>query len=239
MSDDTTTFRGYHAPDEERDDNPFQYGHSQDRRPDLLQFKQTLGTLDPAGIPLLTNTMPGNCADDPLYVPAWREMAHTIGDKDFLYVADGKASALETRAMIDHEGGSYPFPSQMIGKVPEWLRAHVLTPPSPPQPAYLKDVIAKDGTPCHIGRGFEVERQMSYGLADGIQHIWSERWLVLKSTDHARRQREALRARLNRAIDKLERLRAKSAENAAEFQIRAEQVIDKFQVKGLLTVPVG
>jgi hypothetical protein len=27
-------------------------------RPDLLQFKQGLGTLDPAGIPLVTETLP-------------------------------------------------------------------------------------------------------------------------------------------------------------------------------------
>lgn len=233
---DTTTFSVYHTPDtEKQDDTLFQHGHSKDRRPDLVQFKQALGTLDPAGIPLLTNTIPGNCADDPLYVPAWKEMARTIGDKDFLYVADCKASALETRATIDYEEGSYLFPLQMTGKVPEWLRAQVLTPPSPPQPVYLKDVVDAEGNPCRIGRGFEVERQMSCELADDVQHTWNERWLVLKSTDHARRQREALRSRLNKAIDKLNRMRAKSDETVSEFQSRAEQVIAKFLVEVLLT----
>lgn len=233
---DTTTFSVYHTPDEEQDDTLFQHGHSKDQRPDLPQFKQALGTLDPAGIPLLTNTIPGNCADDPLYVPAWREMAHTIGNKDFLYVADCKASALETRATIDYEDGSYLFPLQMIGEVPEWLREKVLHPPTPPQRVYLQDVTDADGNPRCIGRGFEVERQMSCELADGIQHIWSERWLVLKSVDHARRQREALRSRLNKAVDKLNRMRAKPDETVTEFQGRAEQVIEKFRVEGLLTV---
>jgi transposase len=233
---DTTTFSVYHTPDEEQDGTLFQHGHSKDRRPDLLQFKQALGTLDPAGIPLLTNTVPGNCADDPLYVPAWREMARTIGHKDFLYVADCKASALETRATIDHEDGNYLVPLQMTGNVPDWLREQVLTPPSPPQPVYLKDVADAKGKPCRIGRGFEVEHQMSYGLADGTQYIWSERWLVLKSRDHARRQREALRSRLIKAVDRLNRMRAKSDETTADFQGRAEQVIGQFGVEGLLTV---
>jgi transposase len=237
---DTTTFSVYHSSDAaKQDDSLFQHGHSKDRRPDLVQFKQALGTLDPAGIPLLTNTIPGNCADDPLYVPAWREMARTIGHKDFLYVADCKASALRTRAMIDYEEGNYLFPLQMTGNVPEWLREQVLTPPSPSQPVYSQDVADENGDPCHIGRGFEVERQMSCELAGGSQHTWSERWLVMKSKAHARRQRKALRSRLNRAVDKLERMRVKSDENAAEFQIRAGQVIEKFQVKGLLTVTVN
>jgi transposase len=126
---DTTTFSVYHNPDgEEREEALFQHGHSKDRRPDLLQFKQALGTLDPAGIPLLTNTFPGHCGDDPL----WREMARTIGHKDFLYVTDCKGSALETRATIDYEEGSYLILLQMIGKVPEWLREKVMNPPLPP-----------------------------------------------------------------------------------------------------------
>lgn len=151
-------------------------------------------------------------------------------------MADCKASALETRATIDAEDGGYLFPLQMIGEVPDWLREKVLNPPVTPQPVYLKDVTAEDGNPCRIGRGFEVERQMSCELADGPQHTWNERWLVLKSTDHARRQREALRSRLNKAVDRLNRMRAKSDESTAEFQDRAERVIEKYQVQGLLTI---
>ena len=66
-------------------------GHSKDKRPDLLQFKQSLGTLDPAGIPLLTETLSGQVADDPLYLPAWQRMTETIGHTQFLFVADCKA----------------------------------------------------------------------------------------------------------------------------------------------------
>lgn len=74
------------------------FGHSKDNHPNLLQFKQGLGVLDPAGIPIFRETISGNNADDPLYVPAWREMAKTIGTTNFLLVSDCKGSALETRA---------------------------------------------------------------------------------------------------------------------------------------------
>ena len=234
---DTTTFSVYHAPDaDEQPQGLLRHGHSKDQRPDLPQFKQGLGTLDPAGIPLLTATLPGDQADDPLYVPAWREMVQTIGHPDFLFVADCKASALETRATIDYEGGHYLFPLPMTGKVPDLLQKWVLNPPVAPQPIYLDDVIDEEGNPCAAGRGFEVERQTTGGLADGTQHTWTERWLVTQSSAHARRRRKALRKRLDKATDRLRRMRVKPDESTAEFQARAEQVLEKYRVGELLVV---
>jgi len=96
-------------------------GHSKDKRPDLLQFKQGLGVLDPAGIPIFSETISGNSADDPLYVPAWREMVKTIGTTDFLFVSDCKGSALETRSLIASEDGFYLIPLAKTGKIPEEL----------------------------------------------------------------------------------------------------------------------
>ena len=55
---DTTSFGVYHAaPEEGQAKGLLRFGHSKDHRADLLQFKQGLGTLDPAGVPLFTNTM--------------------------------------------------------------------------------------------------------------------------------------------------------------------------------------
>lgn len=63
-------------------------GYSKDHRPDLLQYRQLLGTLDPSGMPLVSTTLTGNGADDPLYFPAWQQLVKIIGHSDFLYVAD-------------------------------------------------------------------------------------------------------------------------------------------------------
>ncbi len=51
------------------------------------------------------------------------------GRTDFIYVADSKAGALETRAVIDREGGDYLSPLPMTGKVPEILKNLVSEPP--------------------------------------------------------------------------------------------------------------
>ena len=123
---DTTSVNVHHST-ENNVKGILNFGHSKDNRPDLLQFKQGLGTLDPAGVPLLTETMAGNCADDTRYVPVWREMSRTIGHTEFLYVADCKAASLENRAVIDQENGFYLFPLPMTGTVPEELKRHIPT----------------------------------------------------------------------------------------------------------------
>ena len=170
---------------------------SRDHRPDLLQFKQGLGTLDPAGLPIFTNTVAGNAADDPLYVPAWREMVATIGHSDFLFVADCKAAALATRAQLDYEQGHYLFPLPMTGKVPEYLRQWVLQPPSPPKPIELSDLKQPDGPPLVVGSGFVVELGLYSVLGEGqARHHWLEQWLVTRSDSRCANNARASACRL-------------------------------------------
>ena len=64
---DSTTASGYWQFTE---DGLFQFGHSKDHRPDLPQLKVMLATLDPLGLPLATDVLSGQRADDPLYLPA-------------------------------------------------------------------------------------------------------------------------------------------------------------------------
>src|SRR5947208_2805439 len=56
----------------------FQFGHSKDRG-DQPQIKVALATLDPLGLPVTTLVVPGNCADDPLYVPEIKEVQQAFG----------------------------------------------------------------------------------------------------------------------------------------------------------------
>jgi transposase len=107
---DTTSFTVHHEQIESEADSLLRYGHSKDKRPDLRQYRQMLGTLDPNGIPLVSETLPGNGADDPLYWPAWQRMTKVIGHKLFVFLADCKAAAIATRAQIANQGGIYCFP---------------------------------------------------------------------------------------------------------------------------------
>jgi transposase len=51
------------------DNGLFQFGHSKDYRPDLPQVKVMQAVLDPLGMPLATDVVSGERADDPLYLP--------------------------------------------------------------------------------------------------------------------------------------------------------------------------
>ena len=119
---DTTSFSVYHQPRTETEsENLINFGYSKDRRPDLVQYRQMLATLDPMGLPLLGATLPGNKTDESDYLPTWRQLAKIIGHKDFLFLADSKASTWNNRGSINHEGGIYCFPLAMVKPRPKLL----------------------------------------------------------------------------------------------------------------------
>ena len=197
----------HHAPGATKDaaGGLLKFGYSKDHRPDLLQFKQGLGMLSSSGVPIFSETIAGNNSDDPLYVPAWRNMAAAIGHPAFLYVADSKGAALETRATIAREGGRYLFPLPMTGEVPGILAKTVLDP--------QRDFLAllwhtySDGTTRSVAKGFEFSQTMNFFAEDSFQ--WQERWLVTQSHAHAQGQRESLEKRLLKAEAELGQLQTK------------------------------
>ena len=94
---DTTSASGYW---EVTADGRFQFGHSKDHRADLPQVKVMLATLDPLGLPLVTQVVSGEKADDPLYIPAIDQVRTGVGRRGLLYVGDCKLMALATRAHL-------------------------------------------------------------------------------------------------------------------------------------------
>ena len=87
---DSTTASGYWRVTE---DGLFQFGHSKDHRPDLPQVKVMLAVLDPLGLPVATDIVPGQRADDPLYLPAITRVRANVGRRGLLYVGDCKMGA--------------------------------------------------------------------------------------------------------------------------------------------------
>ncbi|GKT07141.1 IS1634 family transposase [Desulforhabdus sp. TSK] len=231
---DTTSFNVHHATSSKASNDLFHFGHGKDHRPDLLQFKQGLATLDPGGFPLFSETMEGNVADDTRYVPAWREMTVTIGHKHFLYIADCKAAALSTRGIIDHEGGRYLFPLPMTGEVPAKLKALVTRPPAKPEAIYRHQV-ETDRTVIHeIGRGFCVNTPVSFKLELETVHNWDERWFIVQSRTYARTQAKAIMARLKKAQTELGRLKPKKNETGDQLCQRAQKILKDRSCLGLI-----
>lgn len=234
---DTTSFSVWHQQKDPKDDL-LALGHSKDHRPDLLQYKQGLAVLDPAGVPILSETIPGNCADDPLYFPAWKRMVKIIGNPNFLYVADCKAASLETRTGIDNGKGAYLFPLPMTGDTPKRIKELVWNPPETVQDIMLAPKSEEEEGRI-VGRGFAVNKDIVGHLPNGEIHSWVEQWMVTRSDAHAQRQIQSLLARIEKAVSKVSSLKPKANETADAFQARAKKILENAKLQDCLHVEVN
>ena len=235
---DTTSYNVTHEIGND-ENGILRFGHTKNYRPDLLQFKQGLAVLDPAGFPIFSETLPGNMADDPCYFPAWQRIVKTLGKPDFLFIADSKASSTETRIGINKNGGCYLFPLPMTGDTPKILRELVLNPPQKPQPIELEPKSGQDdGKPRIVGTGFIVEKQMQAKSADGTVYQWDERWIVCDSHAHAYRQKKSLHDRLDKAVGQLDVLKPKSKDTADTFRAKADSILKSHRVQDYICLEV-
>src|ERR1700756_746756 len=92
----------------------FQFGHSKDYRPDLPQVKVMQAVLDPLGMPLATDVVSGERADDPLYMPCIARVQASMGRHGLLYVGDCKMASRDTRARIAAPGDFYLCPLPQV-----------------------------------------------------------------------------------------------------------------------------
>jgi transposase len=73
---DSTTASGQWTVTE---DGLCQFGHRKEHRPDLPQVKVMRAAMDPLGLPVATDVVPGQRADDPLYMPAIVRVRESLG----------------------------------------------------------------------------------------------------------------------------------------------------------------
>jgi len=227
---DTTTVSVYHQP---QDDNGLmQFGRSKDHRPDLRQFKEVLGTLDPVGVPLATAAVSGEQADDPQYVPTWKRLVAVIGHAGFLSVGDCKLASLSNRAQIHDGGGFYLAPLPLTGNTPAELQAWVLKTPSLPQAIRLPNQSRSEPP---VGQGFEVPVECTWQNPDTSETVtWPERRLIVQSEAHAQRQRAGLQDRLTKAETALRAL--KPARAQAELDQRVQALLTRYAVTDYVEV---
>ena len=227
---DTTSFSVYHQIEEENETTSLlRFGHSKNHRPDLRQYRQLLGTIDPAGVPLVSETLAGNGADDPVYLPTWQRLVKVIGHKDFIYIADCKAAAHQTRAELAQAGGSYCFPLPMTGHTPSVLKSWVLNPPTPCQELRLPN--SAESEPA-MGVGFEMELgKIEYDSDTEESFHWWERYLVVRSDALAQRQQKSLYQRLDKAEQALSKLATKAHEDHCALQTKVQSILKRYRVK--------
>jgi transposase len=237
---DSTTASSYGAVSE---DGLLQLGHSKDHRPDLPQLKVMLATLDPLGMPLATEALSGERADDPLYLPAIARVRACLNSVGLLYVGDCKMAALATRASIQAAGDFYLCPLPAVQVSADQLARELAALRESSQPLLTVERRGVDGQTHCIAHGYECSQTITAQL-EGGPFTWTERRLLVRSQVAARAAETALRARLGQAqtavADLVLRRQGKPVptSRAAVEQAVAETVAH-FRVEGLLTVTVS
>jgi len=232
---DSTTASGYWRV---TPDGLFQFGHSKDHRPDLPQVKVMLSTLDPLGLPLATTVLPGQRADDPLYIPAITQVREGLGRRGLLYIGDCKMGALETRAFTQAGGDYYLCPLSDTQLPPEALEEYLTPLWRGEQELTPINREKENGEREQIAEGYERLEVLTAKL-DSQTVIWTERRLVLRSLKQAQVAEAALRSRLAKAQQALaalnERGRGKKRFTEVEsLRQAAEALVEQHRVQGLL-----
>ena len=233
---DSTSASGY---GQVTPDGLFQFGHSKDHRPDLPQVKIKLTTLDPLGLPIVTQVVPGHSSDDPLYVPAIRQAQACLKERGLTHIGDSKMGALDTRAYIEQSGDYYLMPLGLVQVsaaeidaqlAPVWRGKQRLTTLYSPRDAA--------GQREKLAVGFEWRETLQATVAN-TPITWSERRFLVQSLSHAAAQEKGLRARLAEAQHALLALNRRgrghrSYPDLAPLQEAAEAIVQQHEVVGWL-----
>jgi len=232
---DATTVSGYHTSGEE---TLFQYGHSKDD-PSLAQVKVMMAALDPLGLPLVTEVVAGNQADDPLYVPAIDRVLQIMDGVGLLFVGDSKMCALSIRAHIHALDQHYLCPLAQTGstaeEMPEWIEA------ANNGECDLQEIYVENdqGERKLLAKGYEFERLVQAEI-DGEIRAWTERVLMVRSESYRKVQQQGLEGRLQRASDELLALTPTPGRGKRQFRDEselikaAEAILKAHAVEGML-----
>jgi len=195
----------------------FQRGHSKDHRPDLPQLKALFAALDPLGALLAVDVVPGQRADDGLYVPMIERLRAILEATGLLYIGDSKMSALATRAYLQATQNYYLTPLALVGSVPtalaDWITAAV------EHHVKLQPLYDVDGQTL-LGHGYELRRrQVGDGPTGPVE--WTERVLVVRSDQFAQAAQRAFRQRWARAQAAVEGLTPPRGRGRQQYTERA------------------
>jgi transposase len=236
---DTTTANTYV---EVQDDLGYiQFGHSKDRD-DLPQIKIPLATLDPLGMPVSTFVVPGNCADDPLYVPEIKKVQQALGQGGKTFAMDCKGMSLGTRAYLASTKDHYLGPLSETQVSAEERRA--LLRPLWQGRQTLKQVYrpGADGPSDElVAEGFCLDVPLE-GEVGAKPVCWTERRWLVRSMAYAAGQHKQLHRRLQTACEQLARLnerkQGKKRLTAQEMATAAAVIVSKHRVQNLLDYQV-
>src|SRR5713101_3319853 len=191
---DATTVSGDH---EVTEGGLVQFGHSKDD-PTRPQIKVMMGSLDPLGMPLATDVLSGERADDGLYIPIIERIRTGLKTTGLLFVGDCKMSALATRAYLARHQDFYLAPLPLTGATAEAMEVWITEGVTRGEAGELQRIWRTNdrGHEGLAAEGYEFARICGAPAGD-VE--WSERVLVVRSPMHATHQAAGLEKRLRHA----------------------------------------
>ena len=237
---DATTVSGYHKTTEK---GMFQFGNSKDD-PNRPQLKIMMGSLDPLGMPLATDVVPGNRSDDGLYAPIISRMSKILKKTGVLYVGDCKLGSFGNRLHIKSPEiqGHYLCPLPQTGEVAknmaQWIEKGILL---DADDKLVKFTVVDDkGIEETKAKGYEIVGTQS-GTAGGQEIVWQERLLIVNSPKYAEAQARGLEKRIQNATTKILALTPtkgrgrRQITNEADLVEAVEAILKQHDVSGMLT----
>ena len=219
-----------------------QFGYSKDRD-DLPQRKVAIAALDPLGMPVSTLVVPGNHADDPLYVPQIQQVQQSFGAGGKTYVGDCKMAALGTRAYLASTQDYYLCPlseKQFSRQQRHELIQRVRLGQPALQPVYRPKDNPQDEDE-RVAEGFAVEETLPANVA-GQSIGWTERRWLVRSVVFAEGQEKQLERRWQQTQEELEhwnaRKQGKAVLSAEALPEAVLSILQKHRVPGLVTAVV-
>src|SRR5712671_6993844 len=234
---DATTVSGEHEVTAE---GLLQFGHSKDD-PTRPQIKVMMGSLDPLGMPLATDVLSGERADDSLYIPIIERIRRGLNKTGLLFVGDGKMSALETRASLARHQDCYLSPLPLTGATAAAMDAWITTGVTQGEAGKLARIWRTNdrGHEVLAAEGYECERTC---CAPDRDMVWNERVMVVRSPMHAHQQAAGLEKRLHHAETHLMALTPPRGRGKRQITDEATLleaialVLKEHRVEGLLSV---
>jgi transposase len=197
-------------------------------------------------MPLVSQVVAGNIADDPLYIPAVDRVLKIIDGVGLLFVGDSKMSAVAIRAHIHRLNQHYLCPLAQKGETAKemvgWIEA-ANSGTNIMQPIYVEN---EKGERRLFAEGYVFERMIGAEVEVDPEHPkevqeWAERVFVVRSESYRQALQKGLEERLQRATDKLLALtpppsRGKNQiRDEAKLVQAAEAILKAHDVEDLLT----
>jgi transposase len=186
------------------------WGHNKDHRPDLKQLLYILTVTGDGAVPVQFRVESGNATDDRSHQETWELLCQLTGRRDFLYIADCKLATTENMAYLHQHGGRFLSVLPRTRSEDVAFRGAVLR--GEIQWRWIHDKYDDKG---QLTDRFSICKPASQ-TTEGYRLIWYH------STHKAELDAEARLTRLEKALNRLDELRAKLASPRTRYRSRAK-----------------